>query len=354
MWAIGSRRPDPVDLGWFAFAAANVLGMVVWPSWETIPFHFIWVSLTLLYGFRVWPALPTTLVLAGVCVVSGALIVVDIHEGTQEWGELTEVPLMTAMFLAMVWHARRRQQAVRAAESIAESRAQLLERQEAFLHDVSHELRTPVTIARGHLELLERDVPDSHELAVALDELTRIDRIISRLLLLAKSERPDFLASQEIDVGEFLEDVFVRWSDVASRVWRLGAVAPGVLRADEEALRTALDALLENAVKHTEPYEAIELSARADGRELVLVVADGGHGIEPGEAERIFERFARVDDARNRESGGAGLGLSIVAAIARAHGGGCTVVGRPRGAVFELRLPGFMSARVSAVELARR
>jgi signal transduction histidine kinase len=351
MWAIGSRRPDPVDLGWFAFASANVFGMLLWPSWETIPFHFIWVSLTLLYGFRVWRLLPTGLVLAGVCAVSAILIMIDIREGTQEWGELTEVPLMTAMFLAMVWHARRRQQAVRAAEAIAENRAQLLERQEAFLHDVSHELRTPVTIARGHLELLD---PDSHELSVALDELTRIDRIISRLLLLAKSERPDFLAWHEINVEEFLEDVFVRWSDVAPRVWRLGAVASGVLRADEEALRTALDALLENAVKHTDSHEAIALSARADGREVVVVVTDGGHGIPVAEVERIFERFARVDDARSRESGGAGLGLAIVAAIARAHGGICTVTRRTEGAMFELRLPGFTPTRVSAAELARR
>ena len=123
-----------------------------------------------------------------------------------------------------------------------------------------------MTIARGHLELLRWEHPASPELAVALDELARIERIIARLLLLAKAERPDFLAPREIDVETFVEDVFVRWSDVAPRVWRLGPVAAGTLCADEEALRTALDALLENAVKHTEPHEAIELRARAVGR----------------------------------------------------------------------------------------
>ena len=154
-------RPNPIDLLWIAFAAANVVAMVRWASWETIPFHFIWVSLTLLYGFRVWRPVPTALVLAGVCASTGLVIMLDIRRGTQLAGELTEVPLMSAMFLAMVWHARRRQQAIRVAEAVAENRARLLEGQEEFLHDVSHELRTPVTIARGHLELLGLERPGS-------------------------------------------------------------------------------------------------------------------------------------------------------------------------------------------------
>ena len=182
------------------------------------------------------------------------------------------------------------------AEALAESRASLLARQERFLHDVSHELRTPVTIARGHLELLRRRTEDSGELAVALDELGRIDRIIDRLLLLAKADRPDFLVTRELDVEAFLEDVFVRWSEVAPRGWRLGATAHGALWADEEALRVALDALLENAVKYTEPGEMIELRAKPR-RELVVEVADDGCGIPPDALDRIFERFARVDDA---------------------------------------------------------
>jgi signal transduction histidine kinase len=345
-------RPKPIDLLWVAFAAANLVAMARWATWETIPFHFIWVSLTLLYGFRVWRPLPTALVLGGVCGSTAVPIMLDIRNGSQVAGELAEVPLMSAMFLAMVWHARRRQEAVRVAEAVAENRARLLEGQEEFLHDVSHELRTPVTIARGHLELLGLERPDSHDLAVALDELTRIDRIINRLLLLAKSERPDFLVTEHIDVEAFVEDVFMRWSDVAPRVWRLGPIPRGYLAADEEAVRTALDALLENAVKHTEPYETIELRARTAGRELVLEVVDGGHGVPPEAVDRIFDRFSRADDARNRAAGGAGLGLAIVDAIARAHGGSCTVKPLPRGVLFALRLPGFEVERRSLADLA--
>ena len=332
------RRPNAIDLLWVAFAAANLVAMSRWPAWETIPFHFIWVSLTLLYGFRVWRRLPTALVLLGVCAATSVPITLDIRNGDQLTGELTEVPLMSAMFLAMVWHARRRQQAVQVAEAVAENRARLLHRQEQFLHDVSHELRTPVTIARGHLELLGPERRGSHDLTIALDELTRIERIINRLLLLAKSERPDFLTTEHIDVEAFVEDVFMRWSEVAPRVWRLGSIPNGVLAADEEALRTALDALLENAVKHTEPHETIELRARAAGRELVLEVVDGGHGIPAEAVGRIFDRFA-------------GLGLAIVDAIARAHGGRCTVKRLPRGVLFALALPGFEVERRSLADL---
>ena len=114
------------------------------------------MSLTLLYGFTIWRPKATYTVLAVVAASTGALILVDAFHGEQLWGELFEVPLMSAMFLAMVWHARRRQEALAKVEQQADERASLLERQKRFLHDVSHELRTPVTIARGHLDLLSR------------------------------------------------------------------------------------------------------------------------------------------------------------------------------------------------------
>jgi two-component system OmpR family sensor kinase len=91
---------------------------------------------------------------------------------------------------------------------------------------------------------------------------------------------------------------------------------------------------------------------RTAGRELVLEVVDGGHGVPPEAVDRIFDRFSRADDARNRAAGGAGLGLAIVDAIARAHGGSCTVKPLPRGVLFALRLPGFEVERRSLADLA--
>jgi signal transduction histidine kinase len=349
----GSLRRRGIEIAWFAFAGANLTAMALVPSWETIPFHFIWISLTLVYGFRVWEPRPTGFVLGLVIAGTGSLILSDTFSGSQLWGELFEVPLMSAMFLAMVWHARRRQDAVRRLEREVADRAELLHQQKRFLHDVSHELRTPVTIARGHLEVLRRlNGKPAQEIEVALDELGRIEHILERLLLLAKSKQPDFVVPEEVDVQAFLEDVLVRWSGTVPRGWRLGDVAAGTLHVDPEALRIALDALLENAVKYTEPADAIELSARRSGHDLVIDVANEGQGLPPGESARIFERFARADSARSRAEGGAGLGLAIVDAIAKAHGGSCSAVSSRPGTVFSLRFPGFVAA--AAAGSARR
>jgi signal transduction histidine kinase len=349
MLGIESARRNRVEIAWGAFALANLAAMVAWPNWETIPFHFIWVSLTLVYGFRIWRPAPTYTILGLVALASGSLILADAFSEAQPWGELFEVPLMSAMFLAMVWHARRRQEALHAVQLEAAERASLLEHQERFLHDVSHELRTPVTIARGHLEVFQRPPGEHpHEIEVALDELQRIDRILELLLLLAKADRPDFLVLGQVDVEHFLEDVFMRWSEVAPRVWRLGELADGTVRADPEALRIALDALLENAVKYTDRPDAIELSAEARGGELVIEVTDEGRGVPAEALGRIFHRFARADAARSRTKGGVGLGLAIVDAIAKGHGGRCAVTTSPEGSTFSLRLPGFQAAPTMA------
>jgi signal transduction histidine kinase len=347
MAGIGWLRHRRVELAWLAFAVANLVAMGLVPSWETIPFHFIWISLTLVYGFRVWSPGSTGLVLGLVIASTGGLILSDAFNGEQLWGELFEVPLMSAMFLAMVWHARRRQDAVRELQGEVTERAELLAQQKRFLHDVSHELRTPVTIARGHLEVLQRvNGSGGQAVEVALDELGRIEHILERLLLLAKSKQPDFVVPAPIDVEPFLEDVFLRWSEVVPRSWRLGSLACGTLEADPEALRIALDALIENAVKHTEPAEAIAISSHPEDDVLAIEVADEGGGIPPEALDHIFDRFAQADPARSRDRGGAGLGLAIVNVIALAHGGSCTAANTTTGALFTLRFPGFERAPV--------
>jgi signal transduction histidine kinase len=250
--------------------------------------------------------------------------------------------------------ARRRQDALGVVERQAAQRASLLERQERFLHDASHELRTPVTIARGHLEVHRRTNGNAaHEIDVALDELQRIEQILGLLLLLAKADQPDFVIFEEVDLEPYLEDVFMRWSEVAPRAWNLGALVAGTLTVDPEGLRAALDALLENAVKYTESGDTIELRSRASAGDVVIEVADGGEGVPPEALAQIFERFARADAARTRAKGGVGLGLAIVDAIAKAHGGRCTVKNSQSGATFALRLPRFEPASVSALRLLR-
>ena len=350
MPVIGLLRRNWPEAAWGAFAIANFVAMSLWPGWETIPFHFVWISLTLLYGFRVWPVATMYLALSAVVTVTGALILNDAFSGEQLWGELFEVPLMSAMFLAMVWHARRRQEALRTVGRQAAQRASLLQRQERFIHDASHELRTPMTIARGHLEVLRRtNGKTAPEIDVALDELKRIEQILERLLLLAKADQPDFVVLEPLDLEPFLEDVFMRWSEVAPRTWRLGALASGTLSVDQEALRCALDALLENAVKYSDRGDSIEIRSRSANDDVVIEIEDSGGGIAPDALTHIFERFARADAARTRVHGGVGLGLAIVDAIAKAHGGRCTVRTTRTGTTFALRMPRFRAESFSAL-----
>ncbi len=327
------------DLGWAGFALACVVTMAVWPSWQALPFYLLWTSLALVYGWRVWDMRTTLLVLLLVTATSAAGVlpaVLTQHEG---WKLLLKVPLMAMLFMVMVWQARARVDALRASERQAAELHDALERQERFIHDASHELKTPVTIARGHLELLRAD--GRHDIEVALDELRRIDSILGQLLLLATVGQPDFLRREAIELEPFLEDVFMRWCEVAPRTWRLGPTVGGPVLADPDRLRTALDALLDNAVKYSEEHSAIELRARwgGDGGHVVIEVEDEGIGISREAIGRIFARFGRADAARTRATGGVGLGLAIVEAVAAHHGGHCSVQSGPRGSVFSLHLP---------------
>jgi signal transduction histidine kinase len=340
MRVTGWLRRNALELGWFAFAAADLAFMAVWPGLIRVPFFLLWISLALVYGFRPWPRRHTFVVVAGTSAAVFGVVLLDGFHGDELSGKLLAVPLLALLFAAMAWHARRHAVELEQLEAVAEVRRSLVERQLQFLADASHELRTPVTIARGHLELLRREQPDAPELEVALDELARMEGILERLLFLAHAGQPGFIVLQPIDVEAFLSDVFLRWSEVAPRAWQLDVDVAGVLQVDPDALRSALDALLENAVKYTDPGDAVRLSANADGAGgVVIEVSDSGSGIPSEALPHIFDRWARADGARTRQRGGAGLGLAIVAAVARAHGGRCSVKALPRGTAFRLHLP---------------
>jgi signal transduction histidine kinase len=329
-----------VDIAWAIFAVANLLGMLVFATWETVPFHFIWVSLTILYGFRVWRLKPTLSVLGAIILTTGAVLMVDIARGTQPLDELTEVPLMSAMFLAMVWHARRRLVATEAVRRVSDENLRLLERERRFIQNASHELRTPITVAIGHAELLQRATDPAimaTDAQVVLEELMRLRRLSERLLLLAVAERADFLHKRPIEIEPVLVEALHRWSPTP-RQWRLGTTDEAVVEADADRLALAIDALVENAVKHTTPEDWIELSVRRN-HGVEIKVADSGTGIPPKDLDHIFERFARADDSRQRDSEGLGLGLSIVKTIAEAHGGELRVRSElGRGSEFEIVL----------------
>ena len=336
-----TRRFAWIDVAWAGFAVANLVAIVLIPDWETVPFHFIWVSLTILYGFRVWGLRPTAWVVAVIIVATGAGIVDDIIRGSQPLDELTEVPLMSAMFFAMVWHAQRRLAVMGEMRKVSEANLRLLERERRFIQNASHELRTPITVAIGHAELLRRTSDPAsiaHDAGVVVDELMRLRRLAERLLLLAAAEDPDFLHKRPIEVEPILVQALQRWAPTPRR-WRLGTTDEAVVEADGDRLAMAIDALVENAVKHTTPEDWIELSVRRN-HGVEITVADSGVGIDATDLPRIFERFERGDSSRRRDGHGMGLGLAIVKTIAEAHGGSVQVHSElSRGSRFEMVLP---------------
>jgi signal transduction histidine kinase len=336
-----------VDIAFAVFVLLNLIAMRLSPAWGSVPFLIIWISLTLLYGFRLWHVGSTVLTVAVVTLATGGLIGWQVLRGEQDGDYLAEVPLLALMFMIMVWHARRRLTAVEEIRRVSEHNLLLLDQQRQFLQDVSHELGTPITIALGHAELITHAATDqaiAKDARVAVDELLRMRRLANRLVLLASTDSPDFLHPASVDAAELVMETLQRWSRTPRR-WSIGALTEAAVRADQDRLTLALDALIENAVSHTDPDGRIELSARREGEQIIFIVRDWGSGIPAEEIGQIFDRFTRVGKGRSRETGGFGLGLAVVKAIAEAHHGSVTVrstVGK--GSAFELHLPAAASA----------
>ena len=192
--------------------------------------------------------------------------------------------------------------------------------QKDFLTDVSHELRTPITVIRGHLETLS-DSPREREEAIAViqEELDRMSRYVDDLLLLAKAPRPDFLQLGPIDLDLFTHDLFTKARSLGDRDWRIDGTGVGIVVADAQRITQAVMNLADNAVRHTRDGDPIWLGSSMVGDQARLWVRDEGPGIDPADRERIFGRYARGNSSGPAE--GAGLGLSIVRAIADAHEG---------------------------------
>lgn len=219
--------------------------------------------------------------------------------------------------------------------------------EQRFVDDAGHELRTPITVIRGHLELMDDD-PASREVTMRIvtQELDRMSRIVTDLLALAKADRPDFVRlGEEVDLPTLTISLEAKVSALADRSWRLAHVAEGTARLDTQRVTQAVLQLAHNAVQHTGDGDAITLSSDVVvdpelGPALTISVADTGPGVPVAEREHIFERFAHGEPPDGRRHSGAGLGLSIVRAIAEGHGGRVDVGGTPgEGAVFTLVLP---------------
>jgi len=208
------------------------------------------------------------------------------------------------------------------------------EHERRFVANASHELRTPLAMLRTELDLALRRPRSTEELEQTIrsasEETERLSRLANDLLLMARADQGALpIRSETVAVGEVLDTVAARFAARAAGLGRIISTAETQLavEADRERLDQALSGLVDNALRHGSGD--ILLAAREAGEFIEIHVTDDGPGIPLGFRERAFERFSRGDDARNR--GGSGLGLSIVALIATAHGGSAGVRGAEGG-----------------------
>ena len=215
-------------------------------------------------------------------------------------------------------------------------------RQRRFVSDASHELRSPVASIRqqAELALTHPEEASAEELArVVLDEDLRIQRLVEDLLLLAKMDEQTLDGPRKpLDLDDVVFEEIDRIRQSSAKKIDAGGVSGGRVVGDRKQLARLVANLLENGVRHAQSRLSVTLMQEGDG--VVLRVDDDGIGIPEEERERVFERFVRLQEARDRDSGGGGLGLAIVAEVSEVHGGKVRVLESPLGgARFEVRLP---------------
>jgi two-component system OmpR family sensor kinase len=231
-------------------------------------------------------------------------------------------------------------------EAAFEQRKASENRLRRFIADASHELRTPLTSVRGYSEMLRRgaaESPADSELARRRieEEAVRMSALVDDMLLIARLDQGRPLETKPVDLQAIARDAAADAQVVApQREIKLEAAAPVVVAGDDIRLRQVLGNLVRNALVHTPTKSPIEIAVTSVNGTALLTVADHGPGLRPDQMDRIFEPFYRADPSRSRDSGGAGLGLSIVSAVVAAHGGHVRVKETSGGgATFEVELP---------------
>lgn len=211
--------------------------------------------------------------------------------------------------------------------------------QRQLLDDAGHELRTPLTVLQGHLEIADpgdaEEIEQTRELL--LDEIARMTRLVEDILMLAKSQRPDFIQPSDADLRVLISSVLEKCRALGERNWKVDACPDAAVHVDGQRITQALLQLAHNSVRHTEEGDLIAVGARLRDGTAEFWVRDSGDGIAPQDRDRIFDRFRRGSDTTRDE--GFGLGLSIVSAIAEAHGGVVQLDDPPIGATLRIIVP---------------
>ncbi|MDR0397325.1 MAG: HAMP domain-containing histidine kinase [Oscillospiraceae bacterium] len=220
-------------------------------------------------------------------------------------------------------------------------------RQKQFVSDASHELRTPIAVLQGYADLLARwgkDAPEVRDESIQAirNETRSMKELVENLLYLARHDKGTLKLNPEPFSSVELIQEAVRETALIAQGHHIetGGLEDCTLTADRSAIKQALRIFVDNAVKYTPPGGFVSLSCRVENDQCHITVRDTGSGISKQDLPRIFDRFYRADSARNNQSGGHGLGLSIARIIASSHGGKLHVRSKPgSGSAFTIILP---------------
>lgn len=212
------------------------------------------------------------------------------------------------------------------------------DRQRQFLADAAHEIRSPLASLRTQLEVaqLHGDVQWREQLPDLVEDSRRLSRVVDDLLRLARFDAGAPLAQEQVDLDEIVLHAARRVRETTEITVDTSAVSGGRVVGDPDALERVVQNLLDNAVRHARARVTVALTAED---RVTLTVADDGQGIAEPQREAVFERFARLDDARSRDAGGTGLGLAIVRDLTTQHGGSVRIEDARPGARFVIDLP---------------
>jgi len=220
---------------------------------------------------------------------------------------------------------------------------QAFERQNVFVADASHELRTPLAVIRANAEFLQDREPASEEASEIVSETDRLSSLVDSLLAVARGDQNGAVTYDELDLGAVVEGSAVSMRSLAAErgiALDISATPELRVRGSREQLRQLVVILVDNALRYTGKGGRVEVDVAGRDGSAVLAVTDTGIGIPREALGHVFERFYRADEARNRDSGGAGLGLAIAEKLVEEHGGRIAAESTPgEGSTFTVTLP---------------
>ena len=222
---------------------------------------------------------------------------------------------------------------------------ELIKKQKDLLRDVSHEVRTPLARLQIATETLQLDAGDKRALNQIKDEILIIDQLVQDLLHLSHFDRPSKSHQIENFKVNTLVDEFIERSKILTSTKNLSITSSSTntnnvdVKGNKFLLDRALDNLMSNAIRHSPNNSEIEIKTEIDNENCYISISDQGEGVIEESLEKIFEPFHRLDTSRNRETGGFGLGLSLVKQIVELHKGSVNAFNHPNGLLVKLSIP---------------